>query len=122
MKIINYIIVLLHLNNIENVLLFKLNSKYIINKHNSLCLYDQNNNINNEIDKFKENRIPRLGRSKDEDGKSNIWSVEPKMEVIEENDYLTEGNKNILITGLLFTSFIITIPLFYIFTTLLPDY
>ena len=119
MKIINYIIVLLYLNNIENVFLFKLNSKYIIHKHNSLCLYYQNNDINNEI---KENKNIRLGRSKDQDGKSNIWSVEPKMEVIEEDDDLTEDNKNILITGFLITSFIVTIPLFNIFNSLLPDY
>ena len=29
---------------------------------------------------FDMNRIVRLGRSRDQDGKSNIWSIEPKME------------------------------------------
>jgi len=33
--------------------------------------------------KFDMNRIVRLGRSKDQDGKSNIWSIEPAMEVEE---------------------------------------
>ncbi len=33
--------------------------------------------------KFDMNRRVRLGRSKDQDGKSNIWSIEPTMEVDE---------------------------------------
>jgi hypothetical protein len=73
--------------------LFKVyENKYIINRYN-LCLYDT---PNNDIDKIIENKNIRLGRSKDQDGKTNIWSVEPKMKIIEENNDLTESNKNIL--------------------------
>ena len=31
--------------------------------------------------KFDMNKRVRLGRSRDQDGKSNIWSIEPAMEV-----------------------------------------
>jgi hypothetical protein len=58
------------------------------------------------------NRNIRLGRSKDEDGKSNIWSVEPKMEVVDEE--MTELNKNILTGGLIITGFLATLPLLYV--------
>lgn len=57
------------------------------------------------------NRNIRLGRSKDEDGKSNIWSVEPKMEVVDEE--MTELNKNILTGGLILTGFLASLPLLY---------
>ena len=80
-----------------------------------------NNNDNNnifekndlEIDTIDKtfNKNLRLGRSKDEDGKSNIWSVEPKMEVI--NEEITELNKNILICGLIITGFLTSLPLLY---------
>ena len=33
--------------------------------------------------KFEMNKRVRLGRSRDQDGKSNIWSIEPTMEVEE---------------------------------------
>ena len=54
----------------------------------------------------------RLGRTKDQDGKSNIWSVEPKMEVVEEE--ITELNKNILTIGLIITGFLSTLPALYL--------
>ena len=54
----------------------------------------------------------RLGRTKDQDGKSNIWSVEPKMEVVEEE--ITELNKNILTVGLIITGFLSTLPALYL--------
>jgi hypothetical protein len=76
---------------------------------------NENNNENNdlEIDTIDKtfNKNLRLGRSKDEDGKSNIWSVEPKMEVIKEE--ITELNKNILICGLIITGFLTSLPLLY---------
>jgi hypothetical protein len=85
-------------------------------------LLKSNNNDNNnnsfekndlEIDTIDKtfNKNIRLGRSKDEDGKSNIWSVEPKMEVI--NEEITELNKNILIFGLIISGFLTSLPLFY---------
>ena len=89
-------------------------------KKNNYNLLKLNNNENNnekndlEIDTIDKtfNKNLRLGRSKDEDGKSNIWSVEPKMEVIKEE--MTELNKNILICGLIITGFLSSLPLFNI--------
>ena len=57
------------------------------------------------------NKIVRLGRSKDQDGKSNIWSVEPKMEVVYEE--ITEVNKNILTGGLIVTGMLASLPVLY---------
>jgi hypothetical protein len=60
------------------------------------------------------NRLVRLGRSKDQDGKSNIWSVEPTMEVVEvkEGDP-SEVNKNIVTFGLIVTGIIASLPILY---------
>ena len=74
---------------------------------------DENNNNDLELDTTDKsfNKNSRLGRSKDQDGKSNIWSVEPKMEVIEEE--ITDLNKNILTGGLIVTGFLATLPVLY---------
>ena len=87
---------------------YLLNSK---NKENNNNEFDNNDS---EIDTTSKtfNKTFRLGRSKDQDGKSNIWSVEPKMELV--NEELTELNKNILTSGLLFTGFLASLPLLYI--------
>ena len=78
-----------------------------------LQLNNDENNSDLEIDTISKsiNKISRLGRSKDQDGKSNIWSVEPKMEVIQEE--ITEFNKNILTGGLIVTGFIATLPILF---------
>lgn len=57
------------------------------------------------------NKNFRLGRSKDQDGKSNIWSVEPKMEVVDEE--ISETNKIILTSGLIITGCLLALPLLY---------
>jgi hypothetical protein len=74
---------------------------------------DENNNNDLELDTTDKsfNKNTRLGRSKDQDGKSNIWSVEPKMEVIEEE--ITGLNKNILTGGLIVTGFLASLPILY---------
>ena len=90
-------------------------SSFIYNKKNNhlLQLNNDENNSDLELDATGKsiNRIPRLGRSKDQDGKSNIWSVEPKMEVIQEE--MTELNKNILTCGLIVTGFLATLPILF---------
>lgn len=91
---------------------YLLESKNKENDNNEL----NNNELNNndlEIDTtFKKfNKTFRLGRSRDEDDKSNIWSVEPKMEVV--NEEITELNKNILTIGLILTGFLASLPLLY---------
>ena len=89
-------------------------------KHNHL-LHSNNNELDSngldnndlEIDTTSKssNKIVRLGRSKDQDGKSNIWSVEPKMEVVYEE--INELNKNILTGGLIVTGMLATLPVLY---------
>ena len=82
--------------------------------HYSFRLSDKNGSSDDsEIDTVNEtfNKFLRLGRSKDEDGKSNIWSVEPKMEVVEEE--ITDLNKNILTAGLIITGFFASLPFLY---------
>ena len=86
-----------------------------IHKNNNHLLKlnnDENNNdleVDTTIKSFNKNT--RLGRSKDQDGKSNIWSVEPKMEVIEEE--ITGLNKNILTGGLIVTGFLASLPILF---------
>ncbi len=88
---------------------------FLYNKKNYLLKLnnDENNKNDLELDTTDKsfNKNTRLGRSKDQDGKSNIWSVEPKMEVIEEE--ITGLNKNILTGGLIFTGFLATLPVLY---------
>jgi len=88
---------------------------FLYNKKNHLLQLnnDENNNNDLELDTTDKsfNKNSRLGRSKDQDGKSNIWSVEPKMEVIEEE--ITGLNKNILTGGLIVTGFLATLPVLY---------
>jgi hypothetical protein len=62
-----------------------------------------------------------------QDGKSNIWSIEPKM-VIEEDDEDDEDggsggskNKNLVIGGAVFVAAIGALPLFTFFSKMLPD-
>ena len=86
----------------------KNNGYFLLNAKN------KENNNNNELDNNEEiypTKTFRLGRSKDQDGKSNIWSVEPKMEVV--NEEITEVNKNILTSGLILTGFLASLPLLY---------
>jgi hypothetical protein len=70
---------------------------------------------------FDMNRIVRLGRSKDQDGKSNIWSIEPKMEVIEEEPGSSDLKKNLLIGGIVIGAALFSLPLFSAFSNLFPD-
>jgi hypothetical protein len=85
-------------------------------KHNHLLQANDNDEMDNndlEIDTTSKsfNKNFRLGRSKDQDGKSNIWSVEPKMEVVYEE--ITELNKNILTSGLIVTGMLASLPILY---------
>jgi len=75
--------------------------------------------INQDPSLFDMNRIVRLGRSKDQDGKSNIWSIEPTMEVVEEEE--SSSNSNLKIAAVVIGAAIATLPLFNAFSTLFPD-
>ena len=62
-------------------------------------------------------RLPKnRGISKDQDGKSNVWSVEPRMQIVDSN-----GNQNLLVGGLIFTGIVASIPALMILSTFLPD-
>ena len=65
------------------------------------------------------NRLVRLGRSRDQDGKSNIWSIEPRMEVAGEE--AGGAKKNLAIIGAVIGAAIISLPLFTAFSSLVPD-
>lgn len=97
---------------------FQKNNNHLLNSNNNEL--DSNGLDSNgldsndlEIDTTSKslNKIVRLGRSKDQDGKSNIWSVEPKMEVVYEE--ITEVNKNILTGGLIVTGMLASLPVLY---------
>ncbi|KAJ1399995.1 hypothetical protein B484DRAFT_458237 [Ochromonadaceae sp. CCMP2298] len=77
----------------------------------------------NEEDKklFEMNRITRLGRSRDQDGKSNIWSIEPRMEVAEDEVEENQTKKNLLIGGGVIGAALACLPLFKLFSSLFPD-
>merc|ERR1719181_1220948 len=67
---------------------------------------------------FEGNRRVRLGRSKDQDGKSNIWSIEPKMEVMDGDE--NEPNQLVILGGV-FAAVAAAIPIFLALTKVLPD-
>jgi VIT1/CCC1 family predicted Fe2+/Mn2+ transporter len=68
---------------------------------------------------FDMNRIVRLGRSRDQDGKSNIWSIEPSMEVEEEEQ--SSAQKNLVIGAVVIGAALASLPLLSAFSSLLPD-
>ena len=67
---------------------------------------------------FAMNKRVRLGRSRDQDGKSNIWSIEPRMEVDGEEG---GSSKNLVIAGVVIGAAIASLPLFNAFSSLFPD-
>jgi hypothetical protein len=69
---------------------------------------------------FDMNRRVRLGRSRDQDGKSNIWSIEPTMEVVEDPNS-GNGKQNLLVGGLTIGAALMCLPLFKLFSELVPD-
>ena len=79
--------------------------------------------FDNDQDKnlFEMNRITRLGRSKDQDGKSNIWSIEPAMEVIEGEEESDTLKKNLLIGGAIIGVAIACLPLFNVLSSFMPE-
>jgi len=70
--------------------------------------------------KFSMNKRVRLGRSRDQDGKSNIWSIEPTMEVTDEVE-ADQTKTNLLIGGGVIGAAIACLPLFNYFSKLFPD-
>jgi hypothetical protein len=72
---------------------------------------------------FDMNKNVRLGRSRDQDGKSNIWSIEPAMEVAEEEDADESSpiNKNLVIGGAVIGVALACLPVFNALSSLFPD-
>lgn len=50
---------------------------------------------------FAPNENVRLGSSRDQDGKSNVWAVEPKMKVEGTDVESPEGNKLVVVGGII---------------------
>lgn len=71
-----------------------------------------------ESNMFDMNRRVRLGRSRDQEGKSNIWSIEPTMQVEEEEE---GSNKNLIVGVAVIASALLSLPLFSALSNLLPD-
>jgi hypothetical protein len=112
----NFVLLLCLLHYYHNVAFYTPISPSLFHKKHNLLLQANNNELDNnelEIDTTSKpsNKIFRLGRSKDQDGKSNIWSVEPKMEVVYEE--INELNKNILTGGLIVTGMLASLPVLY---------
>ena len=70
---------------------------------------------------FNMNKRVRLGRSRDEDGKSNIWSIEPTMQVEEDDEEGSGTKKNLFIGAAVIATAIAALPLFNAFSGLFPD-
>jgi hypothetical protein len=68
--------------------------------------------------KFSMNERVRLGRSKDQEGKSNVWSVEPKMRVEQEEGGLVK--KNLVVGGVLIAVLLASLPLLAFFGSQAP--
>ena len=119
-KLVLFVVVLLCVN--INVIAFKNNrlfSTRFVSKINS----GEPSEVPAEEPKpelFSMNRRVRLGRSKDEDGKSNIWSIEPTMQV-EDDEEESGSKKNIFIGVAVFVAAIASLPLFNAFSSLVPD-
>ena len=76
---------------------------------------EEEEKIDQELSNFFElNRLVNYGRSVDEDGKSNIWGMEPKM--IVEEDEIDEFNINLLVLVSAIMGSAISLPLFLAIT------
>jgi hypothetical protein len=69
---------------------------------------------------FDGNKRVRLGRSKDEDGKSNIWSIEPKMEVVDEEEGAGTKKNLVILAGVL-AGVAVALPTFVALSKILPN-
>lgn len=70
---------------------------------------------------FEPNKRVRLGRSRDQDGKSNVWSIEPRMEVEDADEDDEPINVNLKVAGLAIGAAIVSLPIFLSLSKMLPD-
>ena len=77
--------------------------------------------LNEDKEFFGPTKRVRLGRSRDQDGKSNVWSIEPRMEVEEVNKNEEEVNINVKVGGLALSAVVIALPVFLALSKILPD-
>ena len=90
-----------------------------INKENNLNLENKKkeDDDDNEEDSQEENNVEtRSGRSVDQDGKTNIWSIEPTMK-LQEN----EANNLLKLTGIFFSVILVTFQIFLLANPIFPD-
>ena len=72
--------------------------------------------IIDEITIDKQNKKKRTGRSSDEDGKTNIWSIEPTMEIDDK-----KTNDVFKLLGIFLSVTLITFQFFLLTNPILPD-
>ena len=73
------------------------------------------NDKKNTIVVTETNKKIRTGRSEDEDGKTNVWSVEPKMEIVEEK------NNSLKILGVIIGTLSLTFQFYSLMTPFLSN-
>jgi hypothetical protein len=78
----------------------------------------EDNNYKN-ITYFEEVKQQRFGRSNDQDGKTNIWSIEPKMFLQDESENVFPTNTKISI--ILTIGVIVLLKSLILFSSILPD-
>ena len=104
----------------------KVNKLMSTNKSQKMVmLSDKDPAYESQADKklFDMNKNVRLGRSRDQDGKSNIWSIEPAMEVAEDDEDTESSpiNKNLVIGGAVIGIALACLPVFNALSSLFPD-
>lgn len=98
-------------------------NKIPINKFGTLQILSskkflEDNNDQN-VTYFDDIRQKRFGRSNDQDGKTNIWSIEPKMFLQDESKNLFSTNTNI--GTILLVGIIGLLKLLILLSIILPD-
>lgn len=86
-----------------------------IEKKNEIKIEDQEDIFNVTLIE-SNNTIIRSGRSLDQDGKTNVWSIEPTM-VIDES----KGNDLFKLFGVFFSVILVTFQFFLITNQIFPD-
>ena len=88
----------------------------IIKNENKLQELDKQNEILNQTLIEINNSVIRSGRSLDQDGRTNIWSIEPTM-IIDE----TKQKDLFKLLGLFISAILITFQFFLLINPILPD-
>jgi hypothetical protein len=111
MKILSILILLPFISSSHHI--HNTNEKTMLRRNKSEDYLD-----NLEIEKTNYKRQLR-SRIYNDDDKSKIWSIEPRMDIIPDN--ISEKEKNKLATGIFFSSFALSFPMLCLFSIFLPN-